>query len=110
MGWQINLIKNTVKVPNDYADALYEAAEEHFPHGSDEVLNNGSLSFDYDSGEHMDYLHDDRVLEILKEAKVNGSIVFSSNEGDNRGTWWAYDFTDGVVSHRDGKLKDLIPN
>jgi hypothetical protein len=110
MGWQINLVKNTVEVPEDYAEALYEAAEEHFPYGPEEVLDEGLLTFDDDASEHMDYLHDDSVLAVLKEAKVNGSIVFSSNEGDNRSTWWAYDFTDGEVSHRDGKLKDLIPD
>ena len=109
MGWQIDLVKNTVEVPEDYAGKLFDAAPEYFM-DEDYVLDEGELVFDDDAMEYKDYIHDDRILAVLKEAKVNGSIAFSSNEGDNRGTWWAYDFTDGEVSHRDGKLKDLIPD
>jgi hypothetical protein len=108
MSWNIDLIDNTVMVPAEFAEKLYEAADEYFM-GDDCVLDeHGFLMFDDDAMEHKDYLHDDRILAVLKEAKVKGRIVFSDNEGDKRGTWWSYTFVDGDVTIKEGKIKDLL--
>ena len=110
MGWSINEVENTVVVPEEFADKLFTAGEgEHFWGGSEDILDDeGHMMFDPDSMEHMDYLWDDDIRAVLKEARVNGRVVFSSSEGDNRGTWWSYTFKDGVVTENGGNIKDAI--
>lgn len=109
MSWNIDLIDNTVEVPEEFAGKLFNAAPDFFM-DEDYVLDDGELIFDDDAMEYKDYVHDDRILAVLKEAKVNGRIAFADNEGDNRGTWWSYNFVDGDMTTKTGNLKDLIPN
>jgi hypothetical protein len=111
MGWHIGLIENTVVVPSEFAQQLFEACEyeEHW-YSVEEVLDgNGHLTFNPDNMEHMDYLWDKDVQKVLVESKVNGRIVFASVEGDNRGTWWSHTFVDGICENKGGKIADLIP-
>lgn len=110
MGWNINMLENTVVVPQEYAERLYEAGRNsHFFGDVGDVLNqDGTLTFDPDAMEHMDYLLDQDILTVLKDARVNGRVVFCDTEGDNRGTYCTYTFTDGAVAKNEGKLVDLI--
>jgi len=110
MGWQIQVLENTVVVPEEYAERLFEAGDgEHFFGEASDVLDEeGHLHFESDAMEHMDYLWDDDILAVLEDAQVNGRVVFSSNEGDNAGTWWAYDFNNGVVTQSRGETANSI--
>ncbi len=108
MGWNINLVENTVKVPEEFREKLFAAGQnEHFFGAADDIMDDGELVFDQDSMEHMDYLWDRDILAVLAEAKVNGRVVFSSGEGDNAGEIWSHTFTNGVVETKRGFLKDL---
>lgn len=119
MGWSINEVENTVRIPVEFAGKIFDAGQgEHFfgdrEDAEGEVLEDiengtGLLRFEPDSMEHMDYLWDQDILNVLAEAKVNGRVVFTSTEGDNRNTWWSYTFIDGAVEEDGGKLSDLLP-
>lgn len=109
MGWQIELLENSVKVSKKTAAALfkaslYEGADNSASWGgldADSVLDNKSrLIFDYDHQEHMDYLSTyPEYVKILKKAKVKGRILFRSTEGDNAGCYWGHEF-DGKSGYR----------
>ena len=114
MGWNINLVKNTVRVPLQCAreivqsntDIGYTISSDHACFDmklekyvwTDSAIDDaveawapgGELYFDYDHMEHMDYVQD--VAEILQKHKVEGDIAFSSGEGDNAGETWCYRF------------------
>jgi hypothetical protein len=100
MGWHINLEKNTVKIDSQIALALYNSEAIATSAWQDEcsfpmlegIINGGKLVFNSDHMEHMDYVDDECVQEVLKRFKVRGDICFSSNDGDNRGRKWGYRF------------------
>jgi hypothetical protein len=99
MGWQINLVKNDVKIDAKTAQKLFNEAQDYegeLWYDIDDVTDyegDNTLNFDPDHMEHMDYLAThDKVVEILKEAKVSGDICFASEDGDNAGEAWGYRF------------------
>jgi hypothetical protein len=112
MGWKINLDKNTVKITSEIALALYNcgadvcsawAHECSFPMmpGLEGIIYGGKLVFNPDHLEHMDYLWDPKVQEVLMRFKVEGIVGFSSNQGDNKGQKWSYHFdgAGGLTKH-----------
>lgn len=108
MGWNIGLIENTVEVSKDIAKALaqYDRGIQHGWSDADDVtLGMGKLYFNSDHMEHMDYLWDETVIRILCVYKVKGRICFGSLEGDNRGTFWGYEFDgEGNMHKLQGKV------
>lgn len=114
--WQINLVDNTVEISRECAEDLmvlddhtwskdYYGEDDAWP--TDEFGEGGTLVFDDDHMEHMDYMHDPKVQAILLKHKVNGEIIFNSFEGDNRGQAWGYVFKDGVCTHVAGSAKTM---
>lgn len=110
MGWHIHLVLNTVKIDSEIALALYKCdaqvrfaweQECSFPM-LEGIINNGKLVFNYDHLEHMDYVWEPEVLEVLCKFKVQGDVCFTSHDGDNAGESWGYHF-DGK-----GNQTDLI--
>jgi hypothetical protein len=100
MGWHINLVKNTVKIDSAIALALYNCGADvcfsweeecNFPM-LEGIIYDGKLVFNSDHMEHMDYVWQPEVLDVLKQHRVKGDICFSSNDGDNRGQSWGYRF------------------
>jgi len=110
MGWSINVVSNTLEITPECAAELYDVGDDEYFFGDPDAVTNrkGLLSFDPDSMEHMDYLWDERIQAVLCKHQVNGKVVFSSTEGDNRDTWWSYDFVDGVCTQATGKLSGLF--
>jgi len=100
MGWHINLERNTVKITSQVALALYDCGADVCSAWKDEcdlpelggIIYDGKLVFSPDHMEHMDYLWQPEVLDVLKRFKVRGDVCFSSSEGDNRGRRWGYRF------------------
>lgn len=100
MGWNIILRKNTVKINDFIANALFntksDAAlcwdDERFVDDSSCIIDQGKLVFNPDWMEHMDYLWDEDIQAVLKRHKVEGVVTFCSHEGDNRGSYWGYVF------------------
>lgn len=95
MGWQIELTVNTVVVPHAAISELIAAQdyEEELWYHEDVLDDEGHLQFNPDHMEHMDYLgNNDKVIAVLKAARVKGDIFFQSLEGDDAGSAWGYRF------------------
>jgi len=121
MGWHINLVENTVKVPkaaaleilsNEACGIAGVIRNEDFDQPAenflDELLHKGKFIFNSDHMEHMDFMHEDVVIDALKKHKAKGAIVFCSHDGDNRGQMWSYHFDGkGGYQHRSGKIPKL---
>jgi len=104
MSWSIGVVKNDLKVSKECFEKLNAWAEDN-----DQCLyhnsGDGTIGFDHDAMEHMSApLYDDDFLGILKEYKVNGSVCFSSVEGDDAGENWGFQFTDGELKQLKGRL------
>jgi hypothetical protein len=100
MGWQISVQVNDVVITKECAQELFDASEKQHQtwYEVDEVMeSDGTLYFNSDHMEHMDYVSNPEYLEILKKYKVNGDICFSSADGDNSGANWGYRFKDGEM-------------
>ncbi len=96
MAWNIYEVKNTVKIDKTLAKRLFAAQEyeQELWHSVEDVRGPaGLLHFSPDHMEHMDYLHlNERVLRVLKRAKVKGTIAFADHEGDSQEKYWGYAF------------------
>lgn len=100
MGWRIHEIKNTVKINSKIALDLYGCGADVCSAWEDEcdfpslggIIDDGKLVFNPDHMEHMDYVWEPKIQEVLKRHKVKGDICFSSNDGDNKGQRWGYRF------------------
>ena len=106
MSWSIAIIENTVKVPAakrlELADTITRAAPDSFwceedntPEERMELVFSaiGTLIFDEDAMEHMDYLtHNKDMCAALAAAGVVGRVCLGSLEGDNAGDFWGVEF------------------
>lgn len=106
MSWTIGQMSNTVKITKkcekDLQKTAYEIGVLYDP--SDMIVESGKIWFDPDSTEHMDFIQNSAILNVLEKHKVNGRITFGSLEGDNAGKFWGYDFKDGVVKRLKGTI------
>ena len=116
MSWTIALLENTVLLPADVAvetarklieenmDTFYEVDPDYVDDIADENLlyyahlakkgDGYSLVFSDDDMEHMDWLQDDICLTLAR-AGATGTVKFGSLEGDNRNSFWGYEFKQG---------------
>lgn len=97
MAWQIALIENTININEDVATELFAAQEageiSQWPWESvEDVMWGTKLDFNSDHMEHMDFLWDDKVQEILKRHKIEGVAKFGDLAGDQFGQFWGYYF------------------
>lgn len=98
MGWRINLVKNDLPLAPE-ACAEINALNHH----RQIKAYDGKLVFDRDHLEWMDYVNEPELLAVLERHKVNGEILWSSSEGDNRGERWGYRFVDGAMTKITGE-------
>lgn len=105
MGWHINEVENTVVITKQLAQELFDSTDRWDfgdPVSESDIMDYGvaftddagvlRLHFNDDDMEHMDFIEDKKVQNILKKHKVKGDICFSSNDGDNSGQSWGYRF------------------
>lgn len=107
MAWSIFVLKNDVEVSNDVAKDLFEAQlyDKKNPSNGGEYWNENLfitcrhrnqdksvLYFDPDWMEHMDFISDVQIQEVLKKHKVKGDICFGDLESSNEGRFWGYRF------------------
>lgn len=119
VGWHINLEKNTVKITSAVALELYKCGAQVCFAWEDEcnfpmlegIIYDGKLVFNSDHMEHMDYVWEDAIQEVLKKHRVKGDICFSSNDGDNRGQKWGYRFDGegGMVELKGKAIYSEVP-
>jgi hypothetical protein len=115
MSWRINLIKNTVKINSKIALELYQSDAQIVSAWQDEctfpdlegIISGENLVFNPDHMEHMDYIWEDEILNVLKRNRVEGDICFSSNDGDNKCKKWGYRF-DGQGGMKNLKGKEIF--
>lgn len=115
MSWSISVLENTLSL-NDAQRAGLAPILERRGHAGDveDAMRMFAeraplIGFDEDACEHMDYLHDSDVQDFLKVTKAQGTVMFGSTEGDNKGRWWSYTFDGlGGLQEDDGRLKDLV--
>lgn len=106
MGWSISNIDNTVQVTEECVAELFQWSEDTDGPWWDleGVAYKGYLQFNIDHQEHMDYIRDPAVLAILLKHQVNGIITFGSLDGDNSGSFWGYQFDNGVLTRLVGAV------
>ena len=94
MSWSIGETVNTVHISKKCAEELFGAQnEDEIWYSPKDVAPNGTVTFNSDHQEHMDWLSSgDKLVAILKKHKVKGDICFGSLEGDNDGQFWGYRF------------------
>lgn len=94
MSWRINLVINTVVVPTPhlFEDLAATGTAADLGWEREDFREVNALRFDEDHMEHMDYVSAPDVQEVLKKHKVQGSICFTSHEGDNKNKAWGYHF------------------
>lgn len=104
MSWRTHVITNTVVVSNDVAKKLLTCGAEVTTYWEDvdDVVKNDHLVFIEDTMEHMDFLWEKEIQEVLKNARVEGDICFGRLEGDRAPRFWGYRF-DGK-----GSMVELI--
>lgn len=106
MGWYINECVNTVEISEECAKDIHRTDPYRWDSVNDVFWTNRDgcnvLNFVSDDMEHMDFVSDPSVQQILKKHKVKGDICFASEDGDNAGDAWGYRF-DGM-----GGMKLLV--
>lgn len=105
MGWYIELLEDTVKVPKAAVKELNAwALDEGLIYAGDTLVHKGKLVFNSDHMEHMDFVWQEKFLTIAKKHKFNGDITFTSADGDNAGSNWGYRFKNGEMKNLIGKV------
>ena len=100
MSWKIHNVLNTLKTTNKCSEELdfyykKEIAGYQWPDDPEEpawISDNGFIWFMEDDMEHMDYVSNKEIQEILCRHKAKGQIGFADFEGDDKGNLWGYDF------------------
>ena len=109
MSWQIACVANTVVITPECAQSLLECGNGVGEWDSvDDFYDaeDGSLDFNPDWNEWMDYLGDPAVLRVLAEYKVNGRVRFVDVEAHSDGMVWEYEFVDGDITRREWTIAD----
>jgi hypothetical protein len=101
MSWAIHEITNeTTPVSAECETDL----NEFFSDEDMCLVQSGKLYFDPDHMEHMDWLADKEVQEILVKHNVTGFIGFGDLEGDNAGSFWGYRLEQGQCREVSGTI------
>ena len=112
MSWRISLVKNTVTVSPECAEAVFQrhnGSSGYWP-GADDIRSpDGKLWFNPDWMEWMDYLDNEGVRNTLCEFRAEGVARFADAEGDQAGQTWEYVFTGGEVKMRRWNTADAEP-
>jgi len=108
MSWTIHLLKNTVRVTKKCSKELFKANLKNlceYWYDADSVATDeGILNFDPDHAEHMDYLADSRITDILVKHKVEGDICFADLEGFETPAFWGYHFDEKGMALLEGSI------
>lgn len=130
--WTIHVEKNTVKINKEIAKELYAATtvtyDDKNGKGSynevwdlgepvdldgddlEYIMNDdGTLYFNSDDFEHMDYMNREEIQEVLKKNKVEGDICFLDNEGYEDTYLWGYRFDGkGGMVKLTGQMSSIV--
>lgn len=102
--WSINLHYNSLKLTPTAIQKLFDSNPDFYYDDISAVVDNDSyIYFEPDHMEHMDFLWDENVQNVICETKCDGVVIFGSAEGDNKGEFWGYRFVGGKFEEIDKK-------
>lgn len=98
MSWSIDLQYNSVKLNEKAIQDLFDYRAENYDDDISYVVDeDGYIMFNPDDMEHMDFLWDHAVQNIITLNGCSGTVIFSSSEGDNKGQFWGWSFTPELI-------------
>lgn len=105
MSWTVHVIDNTITV-DESAQVSLEALPVHGDMFADGYggVSRGKLLFDDDAMEHIDYLCNPEIRDVLIAHGASGRVTFGALEGDNSGSFWGYEFSPGNCQLLKGTL------
>jgi hypothetical protein len=89
--WSIACIVNDLTITEECAADLYDLDDDRV-----DVDTNFRLVFSNDYHNHMDWLAEDDVRNVISKHHINGKVCFGSLQGDNFNTFWGYHFEQGT--------------
>lgn len=105
MSWTVNLIENTVSVDPSAQEKLLKLNDYLFEYPSYRGIDKrGKLNFNVGDMEHIDYLWDEEIRNLLVDHHASGRVLFGDLDGDNFGTFWGYEFSDNKCTLLKGTL------
>lgn len=96
MSWRVNVLEDRVKFPKKNVkkancELLLIGGCGNYWHVN-AIDEENYLILYYDAMEHIDPFDMDGVLEVCTKYKAKGKLLFGSEEGDNKGDYWGYEF------------------
>lgn len=99
--WSIECLRNDVtNVDSKVNEKLRKLV---WWENGDQVID-GKLIFNSDDMEHMDWLGDNKVRQLLAKNGAVGVVCFGSLEGDNANSFWGYSFGNGKCTQLVGQV------
>ena len=99
--WRIFETANTVIINDECAEEIFNLGKyNYFENVSDVAIKNNKqlkLSFNPDHGEHMDFVSNVKIQNILKKYKVKGHICFADIENVQKIWGYKFDGKGGMV-------------
>jgi len=102
MSWKVHCFENTLRLTKKCAKELFKAQEYSDEYGDSEggdvwysvgdVTCGEFAYFNPDHSEHIDWIQDSRLLEILLKHKVKGFVSFADFEGGGGNEIWRWEF------------------
>lgn len=98
MSWTVNVVEDTVKISKAKIKAANTAlmnvdSNDYFSYAGEAIDEDGCLIINDDAQEHIDLFgNDEGLLKEFLKFKPKGKLCFSSEEGDNAGDAWGYEF------------------
>jgi len=99
MAWNVALLENTIEINETIANDLFALQEDgkisSWPwHDVASVIvwRGTKLDFNPDHMEHMDFLWEEKIQEVLCRHNIKGIVKFGDLESSQQGEFWGYEF------------------
>lgn len=104
--WHVHCIENTVTLDPKCGKKIQQLYENEIG-GEADVVDNDKLIFNEDDFEHIDFLWNEKIQNVLKKFKTRGVVKFLDPTGGGTGLrMWGYEFDgEGNMVHLEGKIQ-----
>lgn len=114
MSWRVSVLKNTLRVDvaaldelRSVDDVVIDVYQDDYDFEERSVADKDgrtTLYFDEDHMEHIDWLWNDGVAEILTRHNAEGEVLFGQVEGDGGPRFWGYRFDRSGMKKLHGEI------